>query len=282
MIGRVAGKVALITGGGSGIGAATAQRLQEEGARVVVVDINGASAERVAGELRERGGEASHFAADVTDPEAVQGMIRHAVKTFGRLDILHNNATAAEVGAVTNLSLEGWNRTLAVNVTAPFLATKYALPIMIDQGGGAIVNTASISGTRGDYGMAAYNAGKAAVINFTRSAAIEYASKNVRMNCVCPGAIDTPAIQALTGSGQPTPHMLVSGSAAGLPTLPPEAQAKLRERMAAAHPIGRLGLPREIANLVLFLASDEASFITGAAYIIDGGLTAHTGLPGRG
>ena len=277
--GRVAGKVALITGGGSGIGAATAQRLQEEGAKVVVVDINGASAERVARALRERGGEASHFVADVTDPDAVQGMIQHAVTIFGRLDILHNNATAAEVGAVTNLSLEGWTRTLAVNVTAPFLATKYALPVMIAQGGGAIVNTASISGTRGDYGMAAYNAGKAAVINFTRSAAIEYAGKNVRMNCVCPGAIDTPAIQALTGSGQPTPHMLVSGSAAGLPTLPPEAQTKLRERMAAAHPIGRLGLPREIANLVLFLASDEASFITGAAYIIDGGLTAHTGLP---
>ena len=159
MSGRVADKVALITGGGSGIGAATAQRLHEEGAKVMVVDINGTNAERVAAELRERGGEASHFVADVTDPDAVQGMIQHAVKTFGRLDILHNNATAAEVGSVANLSLEGWNRTLAVNVTAPFLATKYALPIMIGQGGGAIVNTASISGTRGDYGMAAYNAG---------------------------------------------------------------------------------------------------------------------------
>lgn len=279
MAGRVADKVALITGGGSGIGEATALRFQEEGAKVVVVDINGDSAKRVAAALRERGGEATHFVADVTDPEAVQGMIRRAVQTFGRLDILHNNATAAEVGSVTNLSLEGWNRTLAVNVTAPFLATKYALPIMIAQGGGAIVNTASISGTRGDYGMSAYNAGKAAVINFTRSAAIEYAAKGVRMNCVCPGAIDTPAIQALTGSGAATPHMSVAGSPAGLPKLSDETREKLRARMAGAHPIGRLGQPSEIANLVLFLASDEASFITGAAYIIDGGLTAHTGLP---
>ncbi|MFZ5653129.1 MAG: SDR family NAD(P)-dependent oxidoreductase [Pseudomonadota bacterium] len=276
---RLAGKVALITGGGSGIGEATAQRFCEEGARVVVVDIDGAKAERVAAALRDGGAEASHLRADVTDPEAVQAMLAHAVARFGRLDILHNNATAAEVGSVAELSLEGWNRTLAVNVTAPFLATKYALPILLKQGGGAIVNTASISGTRGDYGMAAYNAGKAAVINFTRSAAIEYASRNIRINCVCPGAIDTPAIRALTGSGAATPHMAVAGNPAGLPQLPEEAQRKVRERMGAAHPIGRLGTPREIANLVLFLASDEASFITGAAYIIDGGLTAHTGLP---
>ncbi len=280
MIGRVAGKVALITGGGSGIGEATAVRFQEEGAKLVVVDINGDGAARVAAALRAHGGEATSFSADVTDPEAVQAMIQHAVQTFGRLDILHNNATALEIGAVENLSLEGWNRTLAVNVTAPFLATKYALPVMIAQGGGAIVNTASVSGTRGDYGMSAYNASKAAVINFTRSAAIEYAAKGIRMNCVCPGAIDTPAIQALTGSGVETPHMSVAGSPAGLPTLSDETREKLRARMAGAHPIGRLGLPREIANLVLFLASDEASFITGAAYIIDGGLTAHTGLPG--
>ena len=276
---RLAGKVALITGGGSGIGEATAQRFCAEGARVLVVDINARNAQRVANALRERGGEAGHFAADVTDPAAVQDMIQHGVTMFGRLDILHNNATAAEMGSVAELSLEGWNRTLAVNVTAPFLATKYAIPIMLNQGGGAIVNTASISGTRGDYGMAAYNAGKAAVINFTRSAAIEYASRNIRMNCVCPGAIDTPAIRALTGSGADIPHMAVAGDGVDLPRLPEEAQAKARQRMGTAHPIGRLGTPQEIANLVLFLASDEASFITGAAYIIDGGLTAHTGLP---
>ncbi len=279
MAGRVEGRVALITGGGSGIGEATAMRFSEEGAKVVVVDINAASAQRVADNINASGGQASAFTADVADEAATKAMIKHAVDTYGRLDILHNNATALEVGAVKDLTLEGWNKTLAVNVTAPFLATKHALPIMIAQGGGAIVNTASISGTGGDYGMSAYNAGKAAVINFTRSAAIENARFGVRMNCVCPGAIDTPAIQSMTGSGKaPLPHVSLAGKGE-LPKVSAEISQQIRERMMNAHPIGRLGLPIEIANTVLFLASDEASFITGAAYIVDGGLTAHTGLP---
>lgn len=279
MAGRIEGKVALITGGGSGIGEATAIRFSEEGAKVVVVDINAASAKRVADNINASGGQASAFTADVADEAATKAMIKHAVDTYGRLDILHNNATALEVGAVKDLTLEGWNKTLAVNVTAPFLATKHALPIMIAQGGGAIVNTASISGTGGDYGMSAYNAGKAAVINFTRSAAIENARFGVRMNCVCPGAIDTPAIQSMTGSGKgPLPHVSLAGKGE-LPKVSAEISRQIRERMMNAHPIGRLGLPIEIANTVLFLASDEASFITGAAYIVDGGLTAHTGLP---
>ena len=279
MTGRVEGKVALITGGGSGIGAATVQRFSEEGAKVIVVDINRDSALNVAENINSNGGTASAFTADVADEAATIAMIKHAVDTFGRLDILHNNATAIEVGAVKDLTLEGWNKTLAVNVTAPFLATKHALPIMIEQGGGAIVNTASISGTGGDYGMSAYNAGKAAVINFTRSAAIENARFGVRMNCVCPGAIDTPAIQTMTGAGNAAlPHVSLAGKGE-LPKLSTEVSQQVRERMMNAHPIGRLGLPIEIANTVLFLASDEASFITGAAYIVDGGLTAHTGLP---
>jgi meso-butanediol dehydrogenase / (S,S)-butanediol dehydrogenase / diacetyl reductase len=278
MAGRVEGKVALITGGGSGIGEATVGRFVEEGAKVIVVDINRENALKVAENVNASGGSASAFVADVADEEATKAMIKHAVDTFGRLDILHNNATALEIGAVKDLSLEGWNKTLAVNVTAPFLATKHALPIMIEQGGGAIVNTASISGTRGDYGMSAYNAGKAAVINFTRSAAIENARFGVRMNCVCPGAIDTPAMKGLTGgSPGPMPHVSVAGGE--LPKLSADISQQVRERMMNAHPIGRLGLPIEIANTVLFLASDEASFITGAAYIVDGGLTAHTGLP---
>ena len=279
MAGRVEGKVALITGGGSGIGEATVQRFSEEGAKVIVVDINRESALKVAENINANGGSASAFTADVADEEATIAMIKHAVDTFGRLDILHNNATALEIGAVKDLTLEGWNKTLAVNVTAPFLATKHALPIMIEQGGGAIVNTASVSGIRGDYGMSAYNAGKAAVINFTRSAAIENARFGVRMNCVCPGAIDTPAMQSMTGAGKDTlSHVSLAGQGE-LPKLSAEVSQQVRERMMNAHPIGRLGLPVEIANTVLFLASDEASFITGAAYIVDGGLTAHTGLP---
>lgn len=281
MSGRFQNQVALITGAGSGIGEATALGFQREGAKVVVVDINAANAEKVAASLRANGGQAVAFTADVADPVAAKAMIDFAVSTYGRLDVLHNNATALEIGSVEHLSLEGWNKTLAVNVTAPFLATKYALPIMLKQGGGAIVNTASISGTRGDYGMSAYNAGKAAIINFSRSAAIEYASRNIRINCVCPGAIDTPAMRVLTGQGdgQPPAYVSVASSTGALPKVSAEVGAQLRQRMASAHPIGRLGRPEEIANVVLFLASAEASFVTGAAYIVDGGITAHTGLP---
>lgn len=172
MAGRVAGKVALITGGGSGIGEATAKRFAQEGAKVVIVDINEEGARRVAREIQAGGGQASALRADVANPQDVESMIKHAVDTFGRLDVLHNNATALEVGRVADLTVEGWNRTIAVNLTATFLGTKFALPVMIRQGGGAIVNTASISGLGGDYGLAAYNAAKAGVINFTRTTAI--------------------------------------------------------------------------------------------------------------
>lgn len=277
---RFQNKVVLITGAGSGIGEATAHGFQREGAKVVVVDINAGDAEKVAADLRKDGGDAKSFVADVADPVAAKAMIDFALTTYGALHVLHNNATALEIGSVENLTLEGWNRTLAVNVTAPFLATKYALPIMLKQGGGAIVNTASISGTAGDYGMSAYNAAKAAIINFSRSAAIEYASRNIRINCVCPGGIDTPAIRALTGAGGAQPaHLSVASSAGTLPKVSAEVSEQRRQRMAGAHPIGRLGRPEEIANVVLFLASDAASFVTGAAYIVDGGMTAHTGLP---
>jgi len=280
MAGRIEGKVALITGGGSGIGEATAKRFSQEGAKVVVVDLNEKGANRVAREIQASGGQASALRADVADPTAAEAMIKHAVDTFGRLDVLHNNATALEIGSVANLTIEGWNRTIAVNLTAPFLATKFVLPIMINQGGGVIVNTASISGLFGDYGNAAYNAGKAGVINFTRCVAIEYARHNIRANCVCPGAIATPPMLALVGQSEGAmPHMMVAPSNNPPQQMTAEARQRVRQRMENTHPVGRLGKPEEVANLVLFLASDEAAFITGAAYTVDGGLTAHTGLP---
>ncbi len=283
MAGRVAGKVALITGGGSGIGEATAKLFAREGAKVVVVDINGEGARRVAQAVEGGGGKASAFRADVADPKDAEAMIRHAVDTFGRLDVLHNNATALEVGRVADLTVEGWNRTLAVNLTATFLGTKFALPVMIRQGGGVIVNTASVSGLAGDYGLAAYNAAKAGVINFTRTTAIEYARYNIRANCVCPGAIATPPLLALLGQGEGKfPHLMAAPSATPARELSPEERQSLRQRMERAHPIGRLGRPEEIAHVVLFLASDEAAFITGAAYVVDGGLMAHTGIPPLG
>jgi meso-butanediol dehydrogenase/(S,S)-butanediol dehydrogenase/diacetyl reductase len=168
-----------------------------------------------------------------------------------------NNAGYAEVAPLEEITLESWNRVLAVTLTGTFLGMKYCLPVMRRQGGGAIVNTASISGTAGDYGLSSYNAAKAGVINLTRSAAIENAKYGIRVNCVCPGTIDTRAPQLLGG----------------------DRADEIRREQAAANPVARMGQADEIANAIFFLASDESSFITGAAITADGGLTAHTGLP---
>jgi len=256
MAGRLDGRVAVVTAGGSGIGAATARRFGKEGAAVVVADLSGTRAEKVAAEIIAAGGKAAHIKMDASDPEAVQAAIRRATDSFGRLDVMFNNAGAAELAAIEDTTLESWNRVVAVTLTSVFLGIKYSLPIMRKQGGGAIVNTASISGTRGDYGMGSYNAAKAAVINLTRTAAMENAGYKIRVNCVCPGAINTRAPELLAG---------------------PRAD-EFRKAQGAAAPMGRIGEPEEIANTVLFLASDEASFITGEAIIVDGGMTIGTGL----
>jgi meso-butanediol dehydrogenase / (S,S)-butanediol dehydrogenase / diacetyl reductase len=257
MAGKLDGRVAVVTAGGSGIGASTARRFALEGASVVIADLSGTRAEKVTGEVKANGGRAVCLKMDAADPDGVQAAIKLALDTYGRLDIMFNNAGMAEVASVEDISLESWNRVLAVTLTSTFLGIKYSLPIMRKQGRGAIVNTASISGTRGDYGMASYNAAKAGVINLTRSAALENAKHNIRVNCVCPGAINTRA-----------PELLGKDKA-----------DEFRRIQRAAHPVGRMGEPEEIANTVLFLASDEASFITGAAIVADGGVTASTGLP---
>jgi meso-butanediol dehydrogenase/(S,S)-butanediol dehydrogenase/diacetyl reductase len=194
---------------------------------------------------------------DASDPEGIQATIKLALDTYGRLDVMFNNAGMAEVASLDETSLESWNRVIAVTLTGTFLGMKYCLPIMRKQGKGAIINTASVSGTRGDYGLSSYNAAKAGVINLTRSAAIENAKYNIRVNCVCPGAINTRAAQIL---GK-------------------ERADEFRRLQAAVHPLGRMGEPEEIANTVLFLASDEASFITGEAIVVDGGVSAYTGFP---
>lgn len=259
---RFVGKVVLITGAGSGIGEATAKRFAEEGAGIVVVDINEAAAVRVTDEIRERGGTASARRADVAQPADAEGMVQHAVHTFGRLDVLHNNATSGTLGLVADMSVDDWNRALAVNLTAPFLASKFALPAMIAQGGGVIINMSSDAGLMAEYGLSAYGAAKAGVISLTRSIAAEYARHNIRANCISPGGVLTPPTLAFINA--------VDG---------------IEERMRQAHPVGRLGRPEEIANVVLFLASDDASFVTGACYVVDGGSMATKsvnlmGLPG--
>ena len=254
---RFTSKVAVITAGGSGIGAATARRFRQEGASVVIADLSGKRAEAVAQDISASGGKAVWLKMDAADPEGVEATIKLAMDTYGRLDIMFNNAGLAEMGRLEDTSVESWNRVVAVTLTSVFLGMKYCLPIMHSQGAGVIVNTASISGTGADYGMASYNAAKAGVINLTRTAAIENAKRNIRVNCVCPGAINTRVPQLLGG----------------------DRADEFRRLQGEAHPIGRMGEPEEIASTVLFLASDEASFITGEAIRVDGGVTAQTGLP---
>ncbi|MCS6927627.1 MAG: SDR family oxidoreductase [Candidatus Binatia bacterium] len=260
---RFDGKVGLITGAGSGIGRATALGFAARGGAVAVVDIDGEKAQAVAAEITAAGGRALAIVADVTRSTDIDLMVSRTVDAFGRLDFLHNNAfgmpaaqTSTQVAARTaDVTDDVWSHMLDVGLTAVFRAMKRAIPVMRTQGGGAIVNTASISGLRADYGIAAYNAAKAGVINLTRAVAIEYAPYGIRANCVCPGAIDTPLIA------------------------PALAQPGFAEAIQRAIPMGRLGRPEEIAHVVLFLASDLASFVTGAAVVADGGQTAKTGSP---
>jgi meso-butanediol dehydrogenase/(S,S)-butanediol dehydrogenase/diacetyl reductase len=261
---RFDGKVCLVTGAGSGIGRATAIGFAQRGGMVVVSDVNGSSADSVMAEISSSGGTATTIVADMAQPADVEAMIAGAVKAFGRLDVLHNNAFGVpaelrdrRMARVADTDQAVWDYTIQVGLTAVMQATRAALPIMREQGGGAIVNTASISGLFADYGIAAYNVMKAGVINLTRGTAIEYARWGIRCNCICPGAIDTPLLQR---------SFAIPGFA---------------EATRAAIPMGRLGRPEEMANVVLFLASDLASYVTGAAFVADGGLTAQTGIPTR-
>jgi meso-butanediol dehydrogenase/(S,S)-butanediol dehydrogenase/diacetyl reductase len=259
---RFDGKAGLITGAGSGIGRATALGFAARGGAIAVVDLNADNAKKVVGEIESAGGKAIAIVGDVTRPEDIDMMISRAAESFGRLDFLHNNAFGIPATLAGNRSAAPvaqtddalWDYTINVGLTAVFRAIKRVIPVMRAQGGGAIVNTASISGQRADYGIVAYNAAKAAVINLTRVTAIENAPHGIRCNCICPGAIDTP---------------LLAGSAA------PEMLREFRRTI----PMGRLGRPEEMANAALFLASDLASFITGAALVADGGQTAKTGSP---
>ncbi|NUZ07441.1 SDR family NAD(P)-dependent oxidoreductase [Piscinibacter koreensis] len=254
---RFEGRVAIVTAAGSGIGAATAKRLAAEGALLVVADLSGTRARATADVIEAAGSEVAWLKMDAAEPPAVEATVALALSRWGRLDVLVNNAGYGEPALLCDTSIESWNRTLAVTLTSVFLGLKHALPVMRRQGRGAVVNTASVSGIAGDIGMPAYNAAKAGVVNLTRAAALECAGQGIRVNCVCPGGIDTRVTQILAG----------------------DRADELRRTMAAVHPLQRMGSAEEIAAAIAFLASDEASFITGAALVADGGLTAATGLP---
>lgn len=242
--GRFAGRTAVVTGAASGIGRAAAERLLAEGATVV------------GGDLQPDGvpDGASAVALDVADPGAVRDLIDTALAVTGRIDVLLNNAGLGSTASVVDCSPEEWDRVFAVNVRGVFLCLQAALPHMLERGSGAIVNTASVAGIIGFPARAAYCASKGAVIALTKQVAVEYAGTGVRCNCVSPGTVDTPWVERLLEGAED----------------PVAARAGLVDRQ----PLGRLGTAEEIAAAALYLASDEAAFVTGTSLTIDGGLTA--------
>ena len=253
---EVGGKVAIVTGGGSGIGEATSKLLSAQGAALTVADIRGDSAQRVASEIVRAGGRAEAFEVDVSDEGAVQACIESTVQIFGRLDVLHNNATAAQSpefaadGAVTDMSTEVWDRIQAVNLRGAMLGCKHAIPIMIVGGGGSIINMSSGSSKLGDLTRTAYGCAKAGVNALTTYVATQYGRDGIRANVILPGPIVTPAHEANVSA---------------------EFEAVLRRNVLTPY----LGTASDVANLVLFLASADSRFITGQELEINGGLSSH-------
>jgi NAD(P)-dependent dehydrogenase (short-subunit alcohol dehydrogenase family) len=255
---RFTDKVAIVTGGGSGIGRATALLLASEGARVTVADIAEPAAAEVAATIEADGGSARVQVVDVADADAVAAMVADTVLAFGGLDILHNNAAALDQNRVdqdvVTMDLATWERVLAVNLTGPMLGCRFAIPRMLERGGGAIVNTASAAAFYGSHSLAAYGTSKAGIVALTRYVATAYGERGIRCNAVAPGVVVARAAQDALGGPMGD---------------------RLR-RYSTSHLVGRLGYPEEIAAAVAYLASDDAAFVTGEILRVDGGFTAHT------
>ena len=249
---RFAGKVAFVTGAGSGIGRATAIAFAAEGAEVVLADIDTVGNEQTARLVAEHGGRVLAVKCDVTSSSDIQAVIGQTVQEFGRLDVAFNNAGIEQPPApLVDIDEDEWSRLLDIDLRSAFLCMKYEIPAMLEHGGGSIVNTSSGAGVVGIRGQAAYVAAKHGLIGLTKSAALDYAAQGVRVNAICPGIIETPMMDRFSGGT-------------------PEG----RDRVIGQEPVGRMGRPEEIASAVLWLSSDLGAFATGHAMVIDGGQTA--------
>ncbi len=251
-MGKLDGKVAIVTGGGSGIGRAAALEFAREGAKVAVADIDEARARAVAGEIAATGGQATAVRVDVSQPEQVEAMAKAAVDAYGRLDVLFNNAGIdGQPGLLADSSIDNWNRVIAINLTGAYLGMKYGIAAMLKTGGGSVISTSSVAGVVGFPAMAAYCASKGGIIQLTKSAALDYGRMGVRVNAICPGVIETPMVKQVM-----------------------DAAPAMMDTMKEQTPLGRFGAPKDIAKLALYLASDDSAFCTGAHFMIDGGWVA--------
>ncbi len=262
-MGRLDGKVAIVTGAAKGIGASTSALLAAEGAAVVCSDIDVDAGEKIADAIQNNGGRATFVAHDVTDEAAWERVVAAALEAFGQLDILVNNAGIAPTGeAIEDLTLESWSQVISIDLDSVFLGCKHAIRAMKTSGGGSIINISSIMGLIGQPRAAAYNAAKGGVRLLTKVAALECAEAGygIRVNSIHPGFVDTPLVRKAVDDGVVSGQM---GSA-----------NEAMEMLTMLHPIGRLGVPRDIANAILFLASEESAFMTGSELVVDGGYTA--------
>ena len=245
------GRSGIVTGAGSGLGRATALQFGAIGARVIVADVNVEAGEAVVAEIVDAGGSARFVATDVTDPAACEALIAACVDAFGTLDFAVNNAgTTGTPGSIVDYPLDAWRATMAVNLDGVFFAMRAELPSMVEAGRGAIVNVASGAGLVGFAGLPAYVASKHGVVGLTKSAALECAARGVRINCVCPGSVRTPMLEGFMGGDE-----------------------RMERAMTAGVPMGRLGAPAEIAEAIVWLCSDAASYMVGHALVCDGGAT---------
>ena len=251
---RFKDKVVIVTGASKGIGRACAEAFAREGGKVAIADISVPDGQEVVERIKEEGGEAIFVNCDVSKAQDVQRLVADTIRAFGGIDVLHSNAGVQRYGTVVDMSEELWDWIIGVNLKGAFLTCKYAIPEMRKRSGGAIVISSSVQGLASQRSVVAYAASKAGLISLTRTVALDHASENIRCNSVAPGTIHTPLLEW------------------GANLAAPDDPEGIIVEWGKLHPIGRIGKPEEVANLVLFLASDEASFCTGGTYLIDGGL----------